>query len=146
MACCDNTCCGMQPCSITSIVGLHTTTITGWAVNDVLTIGTISYINKPSVVTGGVVTGGGCETLCCAPNDIALTVTLRNPENGITRIQAGCLHLCVTGMFGQVTIPETTLYGYDSTGGKVTTTLSGYATITFCNGIRKITLQSIVLS
>jgi hypothetical protein len=141
MAPCDNTCCGMQPCSITSIVGLPTTTITDWVLNDVLTIGTISYINKASVVTGG-----GCETLCCAPNDIALTVTLRNPESGITRIQAGCLHLCVTGMFGQVTIPETTLYGYNSTGVKVTTTLSGYATITFCNGIRKITLQSIVLS
>lgn len=142
MAYCGDTCCGTQPCSVTSILGLPaSTTITGWAANDVLTIGTISYINNT-----GAVKGGGCETLCCAPCDIALTVTRRNPENGTTCIQAGCLHLCVTGMFGLVKIPETTLYGYDSGGVKQTTTLSGSASITFCNGIRKITLQSIVLS
>lgn len=134
-------CCGTQPCNVTVIQG--PTPLVGPVPSGFLTldIGKIQY----SISQSNQWVGGGAETLCCSPCDIALTVVLETASPTPNPIQraSGCLHLCVTGMFGLVTIPETTLHGYDTNGVKLTYTLTGSATITLCNGVRTIQLQNI---
>ena len=132
-------CCGTQPCNVTVIQGpspLVATIPSGFLTLD---IGKIQYQCESSRKW----VGGGAETLCCSPCDIGLTVIILNQAGTNNIIASGSLHLCVTGMFGLVTIPETTLHGYDNAGVKLTYTLTGSATITFCNGVRTITLQNI---
>ena len=134
-------CCGTQPCNVTVIQGPTPLVATVPSAFITLDIGKIQY----SIKSISNLVGGGAETLCCSPCDIALTVVLEtaNSSAGTLQRASGCLHLCVTGMFGLVQIPETTLHGYDATGVKLTYTLTGSATITFCNGVRTITLQNI---
>jgi len=143
--CCTTGC--LQPCDVTAITASAATGTTGTGTQfDVLTIGSIVLARDATSWKGG-----GGYTLCTSPDTIVLPVTLRNTQNTdhTGNYLAGCLRLCVTGMFGFVQLESTTLYGYNTTTSPVTAitrTLTGSANISFCNGVRTINLANINLT
>lgn len=150
-SCCATGC--LQPCNVTAITASAATPIPGsGTLKDVLTIGGI-ILSYDGV--GGVNPnwrGGGGYTSCTSSQTLIVPVTLRLYTSPTAQgdYLAGCLRLCVTGMFGLVQLEQTTLYGYDTDGvpqaTPITRTLSGNANISFCNGIRKINLATINLT
>lgn len=150
-SCCATGC--LQPCNVTAITASAATPIPGsGTLKDVLTIGGIilSYDGVGGVNPNWL--GGGGYTSCTSSQTLIVPVTLRRytEVTGQGDYLAGCLRLCVTGMFGLVQLEQTTLYGYDTAGvpqaTPITRTLSGNANISFCNGIRKINLATINLT